>query len=294
MIVNLSAPQNNYLERTDTLKRYCDDIKYFRPLTIEEEQKLIEIYHTTNSKVEKEKVKNELLCANQRFALGVARRWATNDNLMDLISEANIGMVEALEEYDLKQKVRFITFAVYYIRRAINNYMIRNNDMVRKNNAAKTFHLLSQVTNSFMQKECRQPTTDELVEILNKDYGADIRDSSDVMNIQMASIDDHEENEEEANFGNIITFNALSSSINECETESDKEFAKQMVTSVLRKLKPIEQEVIKYLFGIGHMREYEMREVADKMNFSAERIRQIRNTALDKMKNEYLKLAESI
>jgi DNA-directed RNA polymerase sigma subunit (sigma70/sigma32) len=67
-----------------------------------------------------------------------------------------------------------------------------------------------------------------------------------------------------------------------------------MVTSVLRKLKPIEQEVIKYLFGIGHMREYEMREVADKMNFSAERIRQIRNTALDKMKNEYLKLAESI
>ena len=170
MIVNLSSPQNNYFERTDTLKRYYEDIRKYVPLTMGREQELINLYHKTKSTYEKKKLKDEIMCANQRFVLGVVRRWATNDNILDLISEANIGMAEALEEFDVKQNVRFITFAVYYIRRAINTYLLKHGCMVKRNNLAKTNHLISQITNNFMQKEMRQPTTDEIAEILEKEY----------------------------------------------------------------------------------------------------------------------------
>ena len=295
MIVNLSTPQNNYFERTDTLRRYYDDIRKYKPLSLEKERDLIYQYHTTQNNIEKKKIRNTILCANQRFVLGVARRWATNDNILDIISEANIGMMEAIEEYDVKQNVKFITFAVYYIRRAINTYMMKNNCMVKKNNLAKTYHLVSQVTNAFLQKEMRQPTAEEIIEVLEKDYGVVVKDVNDILSIQMSSIDeDVDGNEDDMNISTILAFNDISASENMCEKENEKEFAKKMTQSVLKKLKPIEQEVVKYIFGIGHDREYELQEIGEKLNFSSERIRQIKINALEKMRKEYIKIANSI
>lgn len=295
MIVNLSAPQNNYFERTDTLKRYYDDIRKYVPLTLEREQMLLKTYHTTKNIKEKDAIKNEIMCANQRFVLGVARRWATNDNILDLISEANIGLSEALDSYDITQNVRFITFAVYYIRRAINTYLLKNGCMVKKNNMAKTNHLISQITNNFLQKEMRQPTPEEVVEILETEYNIKIKNSSDIISLQMSSIDeDYGSDDDETNFGSILAFNNVSASENECERENNREFAKKMVESVLKKLTPTEQEVVKYLFGIGYMREYELKEIAEKMNFSSERIRQLKINALEKMKKEYNRLSSNL
>ena len=59
MIVNLSSPQNNYFERTDTLKRYYEDIRKYAPLTMEREQTLINQYHKSKSAHEKKKLKDE-------------------------------------------------------------------------------------------------------------------------------------------------------------------------------------------------------------------------------------------
>lgn len=295
MIVNLTNPQNNYFERTDTLKRYYDDIRKYVPLSLEKEQYLLRLYHSTQNKYEKEQAKNEILCANQRFALGVVKRWATNDNIMDLISEANIGMAEAIEAYDVKQNVRFITFAVYYIRRAINTYLLKHGCMVKRNNQAKTEHLISQIINNFLQKELRQPSPEEIIDILAKDYDVIIKNPNDVMNIQMSSIDEEfKTDEEDVIYGTIFTYNNASATLNECEEKSNQEFAKKMVQSVLKKLNPIEQEVVKYLFGIGYMREYELQEIAEKMNFTSERIRQIKINALEKMKKEYMKLVKKL
>lgn len=295
MIVNLSTPQNNYFERTDTLKRYYDDIRKYQPLSLDEELKLIKEYHITKSKVEKEAIKNKILCANQRFALGVARRWATNDNIMDLISEANIGMIEALEDFDYNRKLRFITFAVHYIRRSINSYMIKNGNAVRKSNYAKTYHLISQATNKFMQKELRHPTLEELTDFLKSEYGVELKDVNDVATLNMLSIDENYDcDDEDANMSTMFTFNNVSSSINECEKNANNEFAEKLIKSVLNKLTPREQEIVKYAFGIGHSREYEINEIAEKMNYSSERIRQLKISALEKMKREYSNIISCI
>jgi RNA polymerase primary sigma factor len=295
MIVNLSTPQNNFFERTDTLRRYYDDIRKYTPFTLEEERKLILKYHKTTNQEEKRLIRDKIMCANQRFVLGVTRRWATNDNLLDLISEANMGMAEALDEYDINQKVRFITFAVFYIRRSINSYLLKHGNMVKKNNLPKTNHLISQIVNSFMQKEYRQPTLEEIVEILQNKHNVSIKDINDVLSLQVTSIDEHYGCEEDDANTNILTaFNKVSASVNNCEAVSNQEFAEKMVNSMLNKLTPIEQDVIKYVFGIGHSREYELGEIADKMNFTSERIRQIKIKALEKIRKAYAKVANTI
>jgi DNA-directed RNA polymerase sigma subunit (sigma70/sigma32) len=167
--------------------------------------------------------------------------------------------------------------------------------MVKRNNLAKTNHLISQITNNFMQKEMRQPTTDEIVEILEKEYDVSIKDSADILTVQMSSIDeDFGSDDEDVNVSTVLAFNNVSASENDCEERNNQEFAQKMVQSALKKLTPTEQEVVKYLFGIGHMREYELREIAEKMHFTAERIRQLKISALEKMKNEYIKLANKL
>ena len=295
MIVNLSAPQNNFFERTDTFKRYCEDIRNYSPLTFEKEQELIKKYHTTKNDIEKHIIREQIICANQRFILGVVKRWATNDNLLDLISEANIGMTEALDEYDIEQNVRFITFAVYYIRRSINTYISKNGEIVRKTDKTKINNLINQITNNFMQKEYRQPTIDEIAEILENEYDVSLKDCNDILKIQVSSIDDdYGCEEEDTNVGALFAYNRVSATFNESEKNTDQEFAKKMVQSVLKKLTENEQEVVKYLFGIGHYREYELNEIAEKLDFTSERIRQLKISALEKMKNEYGKLINTI
>lgn len=289
MVVNLSLPQNHFFERTDTLRRYYEDIRKYKPITLQEELKLINEFHTTIDLQRKNVIKNIILCTNQRFALGVARRYANNENIMDLISEANIGMIEALEEYDITKKVRFITFAVFYIRRAINTYMIRNGAPIRKNNLPKTFHIVSQATNNFMQKELRQPTQDELLSLLQNDYGVNIKDKNDITTLHFSSIDDDGNDEDDVNTS-ITDYNKISASINEYEKSKNNEFVEVLTQSVLKVLTPIEKKVINYTFGIDCLREYSVKEISELLGFTSERIRQIKKTSLEKMKNEYKKL----
>lgn len=295
MIVNITTTQNNYFDRTETLVRYYEDIRKYLPLDIQREHELIDIYQNSRDANEKEKAKNELICANQRFVLGMARRWATNDNILDIINEANIGMVEALEEYDLKQNVKFITFAVFYIRRAINNYLIKNGKIIKRSNLAKTFHLLSQATNKFLQREERNPTNDELMTMLVEEYNVDIKDAHDVLPLRVQSIDGFDEDSEDAHgITELIEFNASSAMSNEYETNSENEFIKTVTQNVLKCLTPLEKEVITSVFGINQFREYELQEVGDRLGYTSERIRQIRNEALKKMRSFYEKQTKKL
>jgi RNA polymerase sigma factor (sigma-70 family) len=111
----------------------------------------------------------------------------------------------------------------------------------------------------------------------------------------MSSIDeDYGCDDEDANVSTILAFNSASASENECEEKNNQEFAQKMVQSVLKKLTPAEQEVVKYLFGIGHVREYELKEIAEKMNFTSERIRQLKISALEKMKKAYANMTKNL
>lgn len=288
MVVNLKTP-SDFFERTETLVRYYEDIRKYPLLTIEEENQCFTLLKTGN-KTLREKAKTKLVNSNQRFVVAVAKKFANNNNILDLISEGNIGLMEAIEKFDSNKGVRFTTFAVWYIRRAINQYNI-NNSIVTKTNAAKTYHVISQATNKFVQREHRQPSLEELQNIIVKEYNIDIKEIVDIIDTRFISIDDDSNSSSEStNYGDITTFKTCSASVNSYEKNIDDEFSKNIVSLMLKKLPSRENNIIKMLFGIGYDREYEIQEVAQKMGLSTERVRQLKISTLDKLKSEYAKL----
>lgn len=294
VIVNFGN-SGKYFERTDTLVNYYNDIRRFDG-TIKpgDEQTLFNSYKNGTSK-EKAEARKAIIEGNQRFVVSVARAYATNSNLMDLINEGNIGLMEAVDAFDPDTKVngksvKFMTFAVHYIRRAINQFKVKNDSIVKKNNITKTYHVLSRVRNKFLQENGRQPTIDELKDIANKDYGLNIKNSADMLDLRVTYIDENSnDDDDDVNIGALTTFNNYSASGNGYEKTESNDYNKAMVTSLLKVLTPREQKVIKMAFGIGEIRELTNEEIAERIGLTSERIRQMRASIMKTLQCEFRK-----
>ena len=287
MVVNLKTNVSECLDRSENLSRYYNDIKQYRVMTADEEREWMDIY-AHGLPEEREIAKQQILNSNQRFVVAMAKKYGTNENVMDLISEGNFGLMEALEHYDVTKDAKFTTYAVHYVRRAINSYLINHGNLIRKTNYSKTFHIVSQATNKFIQEEHRNPTQAELADILINKYKVKIKDLCDIVDTRFISIDDaSNKDEENTNFGDINLYRTSSASNNQYESESTKDFNTVLINNMLNKLPEREQEIIKLVFGIGHEREYELQEIAQKLNLHQERVRQLKNSAIEKMKKFY-------
>lgn len=298
MVTNFKT-NGKYFERTNTLVSYFNDIKkYDNSVKPEDEEMLFEILKNGTRK-EREKARAMLINGNQRFVVSVARAYATNNNLMDLIDEGNIGLIEALEAFDPSIKpngktVRFVTFAVHYIRRAINQYMVNNGSIVKKSNISKTYHVLSQARNKFLQENGRQPTSDELKELVNKDYNLKIKDSSDMLDVRYTYIDEESSgDDDDANLAGIATYNSYSANGNGYEKTERDDYNKRLTSSLLKVLTPRESAIAKMAVGIGEFRELTNEEIAQRVGLTTERIRQMRKSINERLKKEYAKIVNS-
>lgn len=287
MVVNLKSPTTDYFERTETLTRYYEDIRKYDVMSEEKEVEMFNLFKNGN-KQEQEYARNFIINANQRFVVAMAKRFATNENILDLISEGNIGLIEAMKDFDVTKGNKFITFAVWYVRRAINNYCINYGNLVKKTNLSKTYHVIAQATNKFIQTEYRQPTLEELLEIVNKEHKADIKSIEDIIDTKISSIDEGFNSEDDdAVFGEMSLYNSYSSSFNEYEKISNDDFNNKLISSMLGKLPEREKTIIKMVFGIGYYREYELQEIAEELGLTTERVRQIKNSVIQEIKEKY-------
>lgn len=284
-IVNLYGCTDLF-ERTDTLKRYYEDIRRFKPLSREEERKYFYIYQNGSS-YEKEKAKEIIVNCNQRFVLAVAKRFATNDNILDLIEEGNIGLLLAIENFNVDTGNKFISHAVWYIRREINKYLINHNTVIRKSNASKTHHIISQATNKFIQQNHRQPTSEELLQFIDDNYNIKLNNEYDVMDVKYVAIDMNFDSEDELHGDQSYLYNQHTAEYQTFEKNIESEHIKTILELLMNKLTENERNVLKMTFGIGYDKTYELKEIADIIDYTPERVRQLRNLAIEKLKKEY-------
>lgn len=292
LVINLKA-ETGLVDRSENTTRFYEDIKKFPTLTKEDEDKWFDVLKN-GSPEEKSFARDYIWLCNQRLVIAAAKKWATTDTLTDYINEANIGLAEAIDKFELDKGTKFCTYAMWFIKRAINNY---NNDvapMVRKTNLSKTFHVVSKVTNDFIQKYERFPTADELKESINKKYKKkDIKDKNDLLDVHIARMDDvgGDSDDTNANFSDLMDYNRISSSVNEYEITSTNDYNKKLIDSLLSILTPREQKLIKMRFGLieinGIKREFELIEVAEELGITPERVRQLETSILLKLRKEY-------
>lgn len=288
MVVNIKNTNTSFIERTDSVNQYFSEVRKFDTLSVEEEKDLFNIIKNSKNEYLKEQAIKRLIECNQKFVIAVARHYSS-DKFLDCVSEGTIGLYNAIEMFDVNAGVKFITFAAYYIKREITQYLRDQEPSIRKTNISKTYHTVSQAINYFIQKENREPSTEELAELLDEKYGVEIKDLNDLTEMRIISIDEKvndQSDDSEACVGDLEEFNTFSASTNEYEKTENKEYTNALLTNLLDVLDDREKTIIKMSFGIGYERCYEPHEIGEVVGLTPERVRQLKKSTLEKLQKE--------
>lgn len=231
---------------------------------------------------ERKIAKERIVGTHQRFVLSVANKFANKDNLMDIISEGNIGLMRAIDEYDIKSDVKFTTYAMYWIRKSIMNYVTISEPMVTPNNAIKIATYVPKIRKDFWVNNCRQPTTEEIQQILLDKYHLNFSNKEDLASYQPMSIDEkYNEDEDGQEFMECSVYTSRTATCNSDSFIKGYD-TKVVVEQILSSLSDRDAYIIKCIYGIdGEAKS--MDDVAAEVGISHERVRQIAVNSVEKL-----------
>ena len=277
--MNLKNKKGGFINADQSIASYLKEINKYKVLKPAEERELIKRMREGD-----EEARDLLINSNQRFVYAVAKRYGNESNVLDLVNEGNIGLMLALDTFDESKSNRFLSYAIWYIKREINAYLNNENLLVRKTNNTKTVYKIAKIRSKFYSEHNRYPDVDELSELLESEYGLKIKDKTDLFDVTTTSIDMCYDDEDSRAFENSPYFTERTSVDNEYETISNKEHSSSVSGQLLSLLTEREQVIVKMAFGVGYNKEYTNAEIAEEIGMSSERVRQLKNAALDKMK----------
>ena len=260
---------------SQSLEDYLNDISKQPLLTAEEEVKLAQRIHNDDREA-----LERLVCANLRFVVSVAKQYQNQGlTLPDLIHARNIGVIKAAEKFDETRGFKFISYAVWWIRQSILQALAEQSRMVRLPlNQVSAVSRINKLIMKFEQEHERKPSAYELSELIDE-TPEKIRDSLRAngrpmsINAPLGEGDDStllevisDENTPQADRGMI-----------------DKSLATE-IERMLDTLDEREKTIVEMCFGINN-REMTLEEISEKFGLSRERVRQIREKALLKLRH---------
>lgn len=260
---------------SQSLEDYLNDISKQPLLTAEEEVKLAQrIRNDDREALER------LVCANLRFVVSVAKQYQNQGlTLPDLINEGNIGLIKAAEKFDETRGFKFISYAVWWIRQSILQALAEQSRMVRLPlNQVSAVSRINKLIMKFEQEHERKPSAYELSELIDE-TPEKIRDSLRA-NGRPMSIN--------APLGEGDDSTLLEVISDENTPQADRGMLdKSLATEIERMLDTLderEKTIVEMCFGINN-REMTLEEISEKFGLSRERVRQIREKALLKLRH---------
>lgn len=282
MSKTLTLSKTIYSNWNDGVMSYLNDIRKYEVLTPDEEVATFEIIKDGNEE-EKIKARQKIMLSNQRFIYAVAKEYAKGNEIMDIINEGNKGMNDAIDRFDPTRGMRFISYAVWYIRRAIVSHITNDGAIVRSSNKQKLMGILPKVKETLLQKYGREATPEEIMESLQNDYNIKIKEKEDVYDMCVSSISDTMIGESDSPSPSQMEFEAYTATRNEYEDEMDKESNAYLVGKLLSVCTKKEQEIIKKLYGIGYDNPISPEDVAEEYGMTRTRILQMKKNIIKKM-----------
>lgn len=263
----------------DALQQYFKNISSYKPYSHEEEIEL-------GNKIQqgdKEALK-KLILANLKFVVSIANKYKNLDvPLLDLINQGNIGLLEAAKRYDPSKGTKFITYAVWWIKQAILQALNEQSSTV-KLPVKHTAHLykINSATEKLTKELGRAPSTQELSEATNIS-------PEDIEEVLMASksslsLDNYVGNDEDKTF-----LESLEDEDSNVENAIIAKTLKYAIDEIITSLDPREAEIIIKRYGFNGEQPQTLEELGESMGVTRERIRQLENRALDKLRKKALK-----
>jgi RNA polymerase primary sigma factor len=228
-------------------------------------------------------LREEFVRANLRLVVTMARRYDRGGMpLSDLIQEGNLGLMHAVSRFDYRRGLRFSTYACWWIRHAIGRALADKARAVRiPVHMLEAQQQLEKVRQHLIGELGRQPTPQELAKAARVPL-AKLNQMHRYLMGQPMSLDRPIHDDDDRAFGEMLADPATEES-SPADHMTSEALAKQ-VTKMLHELSPIEADVLRQRFGLVDDEERTFREIGDQYHLSRERIRQIQNSALDKLK----------
>lgn len=259
----------------DSLDKYLQEIAHEDLLSIEEEIELAQ-----RIKIGDRKALEKLTKANLRFVVSVAKQYTNQGlSLSDLINEGNLGLIKAAEKFDETRGFKFISYAVWWIRQSILQALAEQSRIVRVPlNQVGSANKINQMLNKFEQENERRPSINEIAEEI--DLPEDKIIDAMKINGKQVSVDAPFSEGEENSMLDYLPNTDSPATDNELVMESLRE----EITGALQVLNERERTIIEAFFGINHQ-EMTLEEIGDKCGLTRERVRQIKEKAIRKLRN---------
>jgi len=269
--------QQKYINYDDdrTLTAYFRDVRKTKLLTKEEEQELaLRVKYGDEDAIE------QLTLANLKFVVSVAKEYQMNGlPLSDLINEGNYGLVKAARKFDPERGFRFISYAVWWIRQSILQSLNENSRTVRLPvNIINKISKLKAQLDSFEQQNERSPIFGEILNEEGDSYDFNMNASTSISLNEKSWDDDGYER------GDMLSYD-----LNEGDTEDQlliNSKLKKQLNETMEVLDERERDIIKCYYGIDTGCEpMTLEGVGDRYALTKERVRQIKETAIKKLRH---------
>jgi RNA polymerase primary sigma factor len=272
---NLLAGFDASVEEQSALDQYLRDVSRHELISPEREKEL----GARAQKGDQDAIQ-ELARANLRFVISVAKKYQNRGvSLTDLIQEGNVGLVTAARKFDPEQGVKFISYAVWWIRQAILASLANHGRAVRVPlNRASDLARIFREKERLKQEKGREPSTEELAEATN--LTPELVESLQTLNAAEIRLDapigDSEDSQLVERF---ITEEAA-----EPEIEVESRLLTETITDALSTLEARDAKVLRLYFGLEGEREHTLEEIGNMLGVTRERIRQLRDRALRRLR----------
>jgi RNA polymerase primary sigma factor len=279
--VRLTQVESPRYDGDTAIKLYLREIGQVKLLTPQEEIKL-----ATRIKKGDKKAREQMIKANLRLVVKIARDYeGIGLPLLDLISEGNIGLMKAVERFDPKKGGKLSTYGSWWIKQSIKRALANQSKTIRL-----PVHLVDKISkmrriSMRLQEELgREPTDDELADELSM-TATRVRQMR-MAAIRPASLDAPISGEESNSFSEVVEDENAATPYEDLEDKT----VTSMLRDMVKHLDARESTILRYRFGLDGGSEKTLEEVGEKFGVTRERVRQIQNLALKKLRRMIEKL----
>jgi RNA polymerase primary sigma factor len=263
----------------DSLNAYIREIARFRPLPADQE-KVLGHQIRSGSEAEREEAIQRLVEANLRFAVSYAKRYrGLGLSFIDLIHEGNVGLMEAAKRFDPERNVKFISYAVWWVRQAILHALSEHSRVFRLPQKMSGQVSRVETARAKLASELeRAPTAGELAErtaLTEEEVTTLLQMAGDDISLSTAVSED----------GSLELGDTLEQeSVPSVELELMKSSFTEQIQAMVAGLDEKEREVIRMRFGLDGEEPRTLQEIGEALGLSRERIRQIESKAKEKLR----------
>ena len=266
---------------TASVDKYLQEIGKVELITADEEVKLAQKIHQGD-----EDALEKLIKANLRFVVSVSKQYQNQGlSLPDLINEGNLGLIKAARRFDETRGFKFISYAVWWIRQSILQALAEQSRIVRLPlNKIGSINKIKKASNLLEQKLQRKPTIKEIADFLDISI-TEIKIASKNSNRHI-SMDAPLIQDEDNTMYDVIRNNDITNP----DTELLNESLRSEINRVISNLPIRESNIIKLYYGLDSRSPMTLEEIAEAINLTRERVRQIKEKAIrNSSRNKSLK-----